>query len=319
MSTLGSVVRQRLFGIAAGETSFEKRGFRGGSPAARARLEEVGKSFALGYHAALARPEPGELTAPLDAVPPAWRGFAYEGAGMGLALVDWLTPWNRSRVPRFLRGAGDAHSYMVHVGAGWVMARVPGNLEKFMARFDPLLRWLLVDGYGFHEGFFRWPRYLAGAPPPARVQGYARRVFDQGLGRCLWFIEGTEIPRIASSIDSLPRARQADLWSGVGLASVYAGEVGEGELRALREAAGEFAAPLGQGAAFAAKARQRAGNLGSYQDAACAILCGMSAPAAAQLCDVTLENLPADAAAPAYEIWRKRIQEQILLSATLRI
>jgi hypothetical protein len=199
---------------------------------------------------------------------------------------------------------------MVHVGAGWALARVPARVEKFLGRFDPLLRWLIVDGYGFHEAFFHWPRYLAGQPRPSRLQGYARRVFDQGFGRCLWFVEGAEVARIARSIGDFPETRQGDLWSGVGLASVYAGEVSETDLQSLREAAGPFAPQLAQGAAFAAKARQRAGNLRPYQDIACGILCGMKAADAAGVSDEALENLPSDGAEPAYEIWRRRIQQR---------
>jgi hypothetical protein len=260
----------------------------------------------------------------LEATPHDFRGFAYEGAAMGLALLDWMTPWRRGRVEAFLRGAGDAHAYMVHVGAGWVLARVPGRVEKFLDRFDPLLRWLVVDGYGFHEAFFRWPRYLAGqpcvgrtsrpeacpAPAPQRLHGYARRVFDQGLGRCLWFVEGGEVWRIVGTLSRFDPERRGDLWSGVGLACVYAGDTTSDDLRALREAAGEFRPHLAQGAAFAAKARHRAGNLTPYQDTACGFLCGLNATEAAAVTDAALENLPSDGALPAYEIWRLRIQRR---------
>ena len=231
---------------------------------------------------------------------------------MGLALLDWLTPWRRDRVDQFLTGAGEAHAYMVHIGAGWVLARVPGNVEKFLGRFDPLLCWLLVDGYGFHEAFFRWPRYLAGQPCPPRLRGYARRVFDQGFGRCLWFVEGAEVPRIAATVAGFSAGRHAELWSGIGLARVYAGEVSEAEFHALREAAGPCAPQLAQGAAFAAKARQRAGNLKPYHDSACRVLCGLSATAAAAVTDEALENLPTDGAEHAYETWRRRIQQRFI-------
>ena len=282
------------------------------------RLDNVGRCFLTGYHAALENDRLDSLIPRLDQMAPDWRGFTYEGAAMGLALLDWITPWRRRRVAEFLRREGDAHAYMVHVGAGWVLARVPGNVEKFLSRFDPLLRWLVVDGYGFHEGYFRWPRYLAGQPAPARLKGYARRVFDQGLGRCLWFIEGAGIPQIASAIGALPSERQPDLWSGVGLAAVYAGEAGPEDLHLLRAAAGPCLSHLAQGAAFAAKARQRAGNLSAYQDAACRILCGLPSLDAAQLTDDMLENLPANGAEQAYEIWRQRIQARILPLAAVR-
>jgi hypothetical protein len=299
-----------LLNISPKETSFERRGFRGGNPAARARLERVGVAFTDGYRAALDDAWHNVLVPKLEEVPADFRGFAYEGAAMALTLLDRLTPWNRSRVANFLRGPGDPHAYMVHVGAGWVLARMPGNVGKFMGRFDPLLRWLIVDGYGFHEAFFHFPRYLAGGSVPGRLRGYALRVFDQGFGRCLWFVEGTEVRRIAQTITGFPSERRGDLWSGIGLASVYAGEASEAELRSLCDAAHPFLPQLAQGAVFAAKARQRAGNLAPYHDLACGMLCGCSASEAAQISDEALENLPADGALPAYEIWRQRIQQR---------
>lgn len=316
-ASLGSLFK-RVFDISPSETSFERRGFRGGTPAARQRLERIGVAFIHGYRAALEN-APSEVMIPhLNTVAPEFRGFAFEGAAMGLALQDWLTPWNRGRIQNFLNGTGNAHAYMVHVGAGWIMARVPGSVERFMSRFDPLLRWLLVDGYGFHEAFFHWPRYLAGASIPKRLRGYARRVFDQGFGRCLWFVDGAGVQRIPNTIAAFPSERQGDLWSGIGLASVYAGEVSEAELQALREAAGPFAPQLAQGAAFAAKARQRAGNLTPYHDVACTILCGLNATEAAQVTDDALENLPSDGAVPAYETWRRRIQERLNLHTEVK-
>jgi hypothetical protein len=43
---------------------------------------------------------------------------------------------------------------MVHIGAGWTLARLFGRAEHYLATKDSLLRWLVVDGYGFHEGYF---------------------------------------------------------------------------------------------------------------------------------------------------------------------
>jgi hypothetical protein len=314
---LGSFAKL-LFGISPRETSPARRGFRGVDSGASDRRDPIGRNFLVGYHAALENARLESLVPRLEQVEPAFRGFAYEGAAMGLALLDWCTPWNRRRVDAFLASAAGAHSYMIHVGAGWVLARVPASVDRFLQRFDPLLRWLVVDGYGFHEGFFRWNRYAGGQPAPGRLKGYAARVFDQGLGRCLWFIEAANVSEIVRSIGAFASARQADLWSGVGLAAVYAGEASEPDLKRLREGARAWAGCLGQGAAFAAKARQRAGNLSSYQDDACRILCGLPALDAARLTDETLENLPSDDPEPGYEIWRKRIQARILPSAVLR-
>jgi enediyne biosynthesis protein E3 len=108
------------------------------------------------------------------------------------------------------------------------------------------------------------------------------------------------------------------MWSGVGLAATYAGLASENALRALGEFAGPSQPQLAQGAAFAAKARQRAGNLTSYTELAAKVLCGSSAADAARLCDTTLENLPANATQPAFEVWRQRIQQHFQPSQELK-
>jgi enediyne biosynthesis protein E3 len=311
MSALLAPFRRRLFGIPARELAFERRGFRGTDSAMRARLEQIGRTFAHGYHAALDDDGLQVLVAALNSVDLDLQGFAYEGAAMGLALLDFLTPWQRDRFRVFLQGAGGAHAYMVHVGAGWMLARIPGRVAPRLARLDPLLRWLAIDGYGFHEGFFHSQRYLKGQPAPARLTGYARRAFDQGFGRCLWFIEGGDIERIPQTISTFSEPRRADLWSGLGLAVTYAGEVGQSELARLRELAGPYWPCLAQGAAFAAKARLRGGNLVPYTGEACMALCGLSTTAAAQLTDDALQALPPDGSEPAYEIWRQRVQAKL--------
>jgi hypothetical protein len=227
---------------------------------------------------------------------------------MGFALLDWLTPWRRDRIGEFLRGAGKAHIYMLHVGVGWIWARLPVNVRRARARLDPVLGWLAFDGWGFHEGFFHWPKYIAGESQPKRLGGYELRAFDQGLGRSFWFVHGGNAGLITRTISNFPAERQPDLWGGIGLAATYAGILDESALLALREQSGHHWQHLAQGAVFAAKARQRAGNLTAYTELAAGILCGLSAVDAARLSDATLENLPVDASQPAYEVWRQRIQ-----------
>jgi hypothetical protein len=308
VKTLWGKYRRRLLGLSREETRYARRGFRGATEQLRTRLEQVGEVFLLGYHAALEHGDTETLALELNAVELEWRGFAFEGAAMGLALLDFLTPLRRTRINNFLSGAGVAHAYMVHVGIGWVWARMSFGFRRAQKKLDPLLNWLAFDGWGFHEGFFNWPKYIAGQPAPKKLSGYERRVFDQGLGRSFWFVNGGNIELIAQTISNFSADRQSDLWSGIGLAATYAGIVSEPSLGELREKAGGFQPQLAQGAAFAAKARQRAGNLTDYTNLATKILCGLAAADAALLADEALENLPADSDVPAYEIWRRRIQ-----------
>lgn len=301
-------LRKRFFAISPEEARFERRGFHTGP--GRHRLEHIGDTFLLGYHAALEETASVELVSRLNEVNFEMRGFAFEGAAMGLALLDMLTPWKKDRWLSFVRDGARAHLYMVHVGVGWALARVGrlGGGHPPARLRDPLLRWLAVDGYGFHEGYFYWPRFVKDKAVPNKLSGYALRVFDQGLGRSIWFVEGADVERIPATINSFPAQRRADLWSGVGLACAYAGGVNQTEIHFLREAATLFQSHMAQGAAFAAKTRYRAGNLIAHTRAACEVLCRTSAKEAAEITDAALQDLPLDGEVPAYEKWRQRIQ-----------
>lgn len=301
--------RRRIFGIPEKTIDFKRRGFRATPNYIRHRLEDVCGSFVAGYHSALESGSDHELEFRLNKVEPERRGFAFEGAAMGLALLDLLTPWRPERINEFLLGAGDSHAYMIHVGVGWVWARAPFGFRRQHKKLDPLLGWLAFDGWGFHEGFFHWPKYIAGQPVPSKLSGYERRAFDQGLGRSFWFVNGGNIDFIAQTIANFSPGRRSDLWSGIGLAATYAGMINETSLVELRAKSGSFSPQLAQGAAFAAKARQRAGNPTDYTNLATSVFCNMSALDAARLCDQTVANLPDSVEPPAFEIWRRRIQK----------
>ncbi len=305
---------RRLLAIPIEEVSFARRGFRGGTEEVHALLERVGRSFLAGYHAALEQRSHERLTARLEEIDADHRGFAFEGAAMALTLLDILVPWRR-RLQTLLAGSGAAHVYMVHIGAGWAIARLPIAMGVVLRRFDPLLRWLALDGYGFHQGFFHWPRAVVEHQVPSRLRGYAARAFDQGLGRSLWFVEGAEVRRIAATIATFPDSRHADLWSGIGLACTYAGGADRADIEELAKAAGDFGPQMAQGAAFAAEARQRAGDPNPHTELACRVLCRRSAEDAAQLTRLTRRDLPADAEEPAFEVWRQRIQENLARQA----
>jgi hypothetical protein len=285
-------------------TAFEDEGVR-------RRLKAIGDAFLAGYRAALEEEDPEALAARLARTGPELRGFAYEGAGLALSLLDSLPPWRRHRFSTFLRGAGASQPYLLHVGAGWVLARLPVSPARFLARFDPLLRWLALDGYGFHEAFFRWRRTVERRRLPARLPRHGRGPFDVGVGRRLWLtpeVEAGNLPRI---IGTFPVDRQADLWAGVGEACGFAGVRGPEALAGVLQSAGRFAPQLGQGAAFAATVRARAGNPAPHTELACRLFCRMSAAEAAALADEALAGLPADGEVPAFEVWRRRIQERL--------
>lgn len=302
------------------ETTLDKRGFHKKSPEAQERLETVGRMFLEGYGHAVEARTPADTTGPLEQLPDWLRGFAYEGAGMGLAVLDGM-PFGRSdNVRRFLETPrGEAYRYLVYVGIGWAMARLPRFRWPKPTSLDPLLVPLVLDGYGFHQAYFKTARYVDGQyqdpnfPWPGGTHGArANNAIDQGIGRALWFIGGIAPDLVADKVDAFPVSRRADLWSGVGLAATYAGGVDEDELRTVRHRAGEFRANLAQGSAFAADARVRAGIVPEHSVLATRTFCGATPQEVAQLTAALRPSLPSDGDVPAYEIWRQRLANEFV-------
>jgi hypothetical protein len=301
-------------------TKVAKRGFYEKSVDAVWLLETVGRSFLTGYRHAVGSPTISHAQAQLEAVPRRFRGFAYEGAAMGYAILDGLGLSGRNhQLPTFLAGPGDRHIYMAYVGVGWAFARLPRWRWRKVSPSDGLLGWLALDGYGFHQAYFHTRKYVyeryrvpEAGWPIGFDPGYIPRAVDQGIGRALWFVEGTDVDRVADRIGTFPAHRQAELWSGAALAVTYAGGAGESELRRFRELAGEHRPQLTLGSAFAAEARVRAGLVAEHTRLATAVLCGMSPPDAAAVTIETRAGLPADGAVPAYQVWRERTAHQFI-------
>jgi hypothetical protein len=302
----GAVVR-----IDPRETDFDVRGFAPCADSVRSELELHGRSFVAGFNAATATAGGPSLVARLEEVESARRGFAYEGAAMGLALLDLLLPWPRGRrFDAFVRLHAERHVYMAHVGAGWALARL-GRRPWAGLTLDPLLRWLALDGYGFHESFFHPDCVVRARRRPRRLRGYELRVFDQGVGRALWFVEAADPDRIATTVGTFERKRRSDLWSGVGLAATYAGAAADDALTRLAEVSRPYRAQLAQGAAFAAKARICAGNVVPHVERATAALAGgVTASIASAATDHALAGIEGGRAED-YERWRAAIAREL--------
>lgn len=257
----------------------------------------------------------------LDSYDQELRGFAYEGAGVGFAALDSLLPWRR-RTREFVEGPGAAWGFAVYLGAGMGLARLRRNPDGFRERLrDPVLGWVVLDGYGFHEGFFAHRRTVGEREVPARVTGYGRRVFDHGVGRSIWFTTGADVARVLDTIGTFAPDRHADLWSGVGFACGYTGGVAREKLEELRAAAGDRLSDLAVGVAVAAKMRHQVDNPVLHNEHACEVLCGLTSTEAAAVADAALQDLPAGGphpahrTEPAYQVWRQRIRERLSASA----
>ncbi len=313
-TTWAGRLRCRIFLPDQSEVKFERRGFYAPDELRQANLEKVGTKFLEGFAYGMGGRSLPDIESSLEMIEPAFRGFAYEGCSMALAVRDGITLVNRHWVRDLLASRGAAHIYMAYIGVGWAMARLPRVRWRAIAPRDPLLRWLALDGYGFHQAYFRTRKYVAGqyqAPVPGWPSGYANRAADQGIGRALWFVNGSDVARVADTIGKFALSRQADLWSGAALASVYAGGADAGELDEMVRRAGPYRSHAAQGAAFAAGARVLAGLVTPGTELGVKVHCGMSAAEAAAVTDEAKLGLPeTDGLVPAYEIWRERIRRQ---------
>ncbi|MEV5606275.1 DUF1702 family protein [Streptomyces sp. NPDC052299] len=313
-------LRRRVLTPNVSATKLDVRGFHVKNAEAKEQLETIGSTFLQGYGYAVEARSPAEAEEWLEAVDVPFRGFAYEGAGMGAVMLDSLAG-STKRLTGLLDGRGQDHIYMVYVGIGWAMARLPRFLWPDVTRTDPLLRWLILDGYGFHQAYFRTDSYVrdphrehaftwAGGPAP-----YSARAIDHGIGRALWFVGGTDPEVVAQLIAAYDESRHEDLYAGAGLAATYAGSVTEDELRQFAGHAGKHRPLLAQGAAFAAEARERAGLTIPHTHLAARVLCGKTPAEAARICR---DLMPADGAradtsggVPAYETWRQEVAAQL--------
>ncbi|MEZ0114263.1 hypothetical protein ABH920_008297 [Catenulispora sp. EB89] len=294
-----------------------ERGFHIKNADSAALLERVGEVFLTGYaHAAEAKTV-ADAEAGLEQIPVRFRGFAYEGAGMGYAIRDGMPIGGSKHFADFLTGRAKHHEYMAWVGMGWAMARLPRFRWRGFTCADPLMRWLVLDGYGFHQAYFKTERYVrqqyresAFPWPGGEHAWYAPRAIDQGIGRAMWFVCGTDPDLVVETFDGFAAERRPDLYAGAGLAATYAGGVEEVELRRFWHRSGAYQPQVAQGAAFAATARYEADLVVPHTELALEVFCGMTPREAAELCQKARPTGD-EGALPAYEVWRQQISDAV--------
>jgi hypothetical protein len=281
-------LKRRLLSLSPNEASFSRRGFPGCRSASRGHLEKVIRTFIEGYNAALDRTDMVQLADLLDSsFSPAFVGFAYEGAGLYFGLVDLLLPRPESRLAAFTRSAAQRHDFITMVGAGFAIARAPmglHRLESYQRTLDPMTAWCLADGYGFHQGFFHWKRFIEERKPaPGWLTLQSRRLFDAGVGRAMWWVLGADPAAIATAISRFDTDRRPEMWAGVGTAIAYAGGGPPAGSSLLLDLAGSCRSDLLSGIPFAAHMRDKGRNPAEWTENACSELLDMSVAQASGL------------------------------------
>jgi len=317
-----NAVRRQVLAPSLAEVSFAERGFPGSGAPAAARLEAIPEAVICGFEWGMEAGSLWEIERRLSLVDGEQRGFAYEGAAMAFTIRDAMSGGRGNRARELLLGPGRPHIFLTYIGIGFAMARLPRVLWKKIvpelsgSPYFPTMSWLAVDGYGFDKAYFHTRTWVdeQRRPQPYPWEGsprYFLRAFDQGVGRALWFIHGADPNAVAGAVRGFVPDRQADLWSGVGLAATFAGGCDKPGLRLLRRAAEEHQPDLALGVVFAVKARTYAGLVPAHTKLAADTLAAISVNRAVDIADSTEVEAAADAI-PAYELWRRRIRAELV-------
>lgn len=291
--------------VVPADVDFRIRGFPLAHVANREHLESRAGAFVAGAHAYAE--DPNRPHATLAGIAPPIRGFAYEGAAMVATVVDVVPALGRgSHLRTLLAGPGYGYRHLIHVGVGWGLAALRLPSPRPLLALSPLLRWLALDGKGFHHCFFgpdETLRKLSSLGPTESNQ-----VLVAGVGRALWFTQAAELARIGEDIDGAPERFRASMWSGVALASCYAGRAEPMTADELGTCAEPYIPAVRQGLTFAAAAIQEHG-LG-FSEAQAELLRtfdidpGSPAQLAAECSsDLVTRTGPIDS----YQTWRRRL------------
>ena len=116
----------------------------------------------------------------------------------------------------------------------------------------------VADGCGYYDGSFRQRQTVINQQVPVYLPEAKMPMYDQGIGRSLWYTNNTDISNIRTKIESFPASRHASLWRGMGIAVAYVGGCDEHTLTTLWEYAATNGIQLARGAALAVRSRMLA-------------------------------------------------------------
>lgn len=325
-ATLPGLLRKRFMTPDTSAAEFATLGFPLDDAPGRAQLEHSALQLLLGFELGIEHKGFDAMVTRLEALQREYRGFAYEGTVMALAIRDALAPGSGHELtesfcagPGYDAAPGSKHVFMGYLGIGFALAKLPKPLWKralpdvSKLADHPSLSWMIMDGYGFYMAFFshrKWidEQYLPGRYPFPGPTAYTNRVVDQGIGRALWFVHSGNVARVLKAVDAFPAARRPDLISGVGVAASYAGGVGEDALENLARGAVQYRDELALGTVLALRSRLVADLVTPHSELAGRVFCDRTVDQASDLAVEAITDLPEDGAVPAYEVFRQRIR-----------
>lgn len=273
------------------------------------RIEKIKTIFQTATDISTAEKNLDTLIDHLETTDSEFRSIAYEGASMAIAQLD-IEKNNTLSVWHTFNERAGAHAAQTHAGLGWAIAQQNRSALPFLETLSPLLRFRVLDGYGYYEGIFRQRQSIKNQRSPEAFDSKMLQAYDQGIGRSLWYTSKGNVEKLEVMIAGFPSDRHAALWIGIGVACAYVGGCDENLLRSLLSASQKHKTQLATGAALAARARVQADAITNDVDLACRTWCHMSAQEAMLL---TVEAEPSSSlnSNDSYALWLSQIEQKL--------
>lgn len=194
-------------------------------------------------------------------IAPFYKGFAYEGTGMGFGARASLLPKPGQAFEKWISELDERHIYQYYVGLGWFLRIRYGfrtrAYRKWMASLNPQYALIVFDGVGFKTALFQYATTKRIWESFASFPPNHQRVCYQGMGRAIWFIKRFDLAQAMDEIGKWPSDFRCDAYSGLGLAVAYSffdklSYAGQAE----REIPALYRAAFRQGMAFGWEARK---------------------------------------------------------------
>ncbi|MES2513378.1 MAG: DUF1702 family protein [Bacteroidota bacterium] len=281
------------------------------------RVEKIKTIFQAAKEFASIEPDLSVILKHLDTTDNEFCSIAYEGASMGIALRDLeqvgtLSDW------RLFNDKAEAHAAQTHAGLGWALAQTNHPVSALLKTFSPLLRFRVLDGYGYYEGVFRQRTSIKAQNTPGVFEDWMLKAYDQGIGRSIWYSCKGDIQKVREMISTFTTDRQSSLWVGIGVACSYVGGCNRDLLKLLQIIAGTYHDELAIGTILAARSRILANSRLSDVELACQTLCKLSAKEA-MLLSVKAEPATYKNVNDSYNLWLLNIQKRLPVNHDVNI
>ncbi|MCA4825734.1 MAG: DUF1702 family protein [Serratia rubidaea] len=197
------------------------------SPTDRSLVVKIASTFVSGFSETMVAGDSGASIRHVESNNEEFfKPFYVEGASLALAASRALPVSKASVGPSDLLYHLPGFKHVIYAGWGWWHAFMPRPTRGFQNSIDvtDIFSAITIDGAAFARAFlFARPPYFDLRIPP--VSNAKKRLWVQGYGRALWFLTTANVSIIERQRKRVGNELSADLDSGLGLASGFAGMV----------------------------------------------------------------------------------------------